>query len=173
MNAQKCFGIAGWKNSGKTTLVAGVVKELTNRGMIVSTVKHAHHGFDLDQPETDSHHHRSAGAREVAIVSSKRWAIMHELNNEDEPALGEVLSRLAPCDLVLIEGYKNELLPKIEIIGPGTPDKDQIWRNDPNIVGIAADEPLDNCELPTFPRRDVSAIAGFIHDYITAEVVDA
>ncbi len=170
---KKCFGISGWKNAGKTTLVAGLVKELTNRGLIVSTVKHAHHGFDLDQPDTDSHQHRSSGAREVAIVSSMRWAIMHELTHEDEPALDDILLRLSPCDLVLIEGYKGEPIPKIEIIGPGTPDEDQRWRQDANIVGVATDEALDGCKLPVFPRGDVSKIADFIHAHVNTEVVDA
>ena len=108
------FGITGWKNSGKTTLVVRLVEEFTARGFRVSTVKHAHHAFDIDREGTDSHRHRVAGASEVALVSGRRWALMHELRDDDEPALGEILARLSPCDLVLIEGYKREAHAKIE-----------------------------------------------------------
>ena len=111
---QRVFGITGWKNSGKTTLTERLVAELTRRGWKVSTVKHAHHDFDIDKEGTDSFRHRQAGASEVAIVSGRRWALMHELRGEDEPPLDVVLARLAPCDLVLVEGYKRESHKKIE-----------------------------------------------------------
>ena len=111
---QRVFGITGWKNSGKTTLTEKLVAELTRRGFRVSTVKHAHHDFDIDHEGADSYRHRLAGAVEVAVVSGRRWALMHELRGEDEPKLEEILARLAPCDLVLVEGYKREGHPKIE-----------------------------------------------------------
>ena len=114
MTAQKVFGIAGWKNSGKTGLAVRIVTELTARGYRVSTIKHAHHDFDIDKVGADSWRHRQAGAHEVTIVSGTRFAIMHELRGEPEPSFEEILSRLAPCDLVLIEGYKYEPVPKIE-----------------------------------------------------------
>ena len=106
------FGITGWKNSGKTTLTERLVAEFTRRGFRVSTVKHAHHDFDIDREGADSYRHRLAGAAEVAIVSGRRWALMHELRGEDEPKLDEILARLAPCDLVLVEGYKREVAPQ-------------------------------------------------------------
>ncbi len=111
---QRVIGITGWKNSGKTTLTERLVAEFSRRGLKVATVKHAHHEFDVDQPGTDSFRHRKAGAAEVAIVSSRRWVLMHELLEEDEPALADILARLSPCDIVLIEGYKREPHPKIE-----------------------------------------------------------
>ena len=101
---QRVFGITGWKNSGKTTLTERLVREFVARGRKISTVKHAHHGFDIDREGTDSFRHREAGAGEVAIVSGRRWALMHELADEEEPALGDILARLAPCDIVLVEG---------------------------------------------------------------------
>src|SRR5262245_12971297 len=109
------FGISGWKNSGKTGLTVRLVEELTSRGYRISTVKHAHHDFDIDKPGADSFRHREAGACEVAIVSGKRFAIMHELRGDAEPSLVDILERIAPCDLVLVEGYKREPVPKIEL----------------------------------------------------------
>ena len=110
----RIFGIAGWKNSGKTGLAVRLVETLVSRGFVVSTIKHAHHDFDIDKVGADSYRHRQAGAHEVTIVSGTRFAIMHELRGEPEPAFEDILSRLAPCDLVLIEGYKREPIPKIE-----------------------------------------------------------
>ena len=110
----KLWGVAGWKNSGKTTLVTRLVSELAGRGFVVSTVKHAHHAFDIDKPGTDSHRHREAGAQEVMIVSGSRWALMHELRDEQEPPMIQAIERISPCDLILVEGYKRERHPKIE-----------------------------------------------------------
>ena len=110
----KIFGIAGWKNSGKTGLAVRLVSELVARGYRVSTIKHAHHDFDIDKVGADSYRHRQAGAHEVTIVSGTRFAIMHELRGAPEPSFEEILARIAPCDLVLIEGYKREPIPKIE-----------------------------------------------------------
>ena len=158
----KCFGIAGWKNSGKTSLVAGLVKEISSRGLKVSTIKHAHHSFDLDHTGTDSFKHREAGADEVVLVSRNRWAIQHELRDENEPLLEEFLEKLSPCDLVLIEGYKREEIPKLEIIGPDNETRDFLWHKDQNIKAIAVDTPIPDCGLPSFHRNAIKEIADFI-----------
>ncbi len=159
---QRVFGITGWKNSGKTTLTERMVAELSARGWTVSTVKHAHHEFDIDKEGTDSHRHRLAGAREVAIVSGRRWALMHELRDEQEPSLGEILGRLAPCDIVLVEGYKREAHKKIETRRRDTSDRSPLSANDPNIVAVAADTPLPGEPLPVYALDDIRAIADFI-----------
>ncbi|NCV12366.1 MAG: molybdopterin-guanine dinucleotide biosynthesis protein B, partial [Rhodobacteraceae bacterium] len=110
----KIFGVTGWKNSGKTGLMERLITEFTARGLSVSSIKHAHHSFDIDHPGRDSYRHRDAGARQVLLASRNRWALMHELRNEDEPSLGDLLKQLLPVDLVLIEGYKRDRHPKIE-----------------------------------------------------------
>lgn len=157
----KCFGIAGWKNSGKTSLVAKLVTELTNRGLKISTVKHAHHAFDLDTKGTDSYAHRDAGAGEVVLVSGNRWAIQHELRGAEEPSFEEILTKLSPCDLVLVEGYKREKIAKLEIRAIDA-QKPALWEDDTNIKAIACDQKLVNCPLPNFHRNDVKDIADFI-----------
>lgn len=160
----RMIGIVGWKNSGKTRLVAALVAELTGRGRAVSTVKHAHHAFDIDKQGTDSWQHRQAGAREVAIVSQRRWALMHEnAEDEAEATLDEIIGRLSPCDLVIVEGYKGEAHDKIEIrramsetTGPLAPD-------DPNIVAVVADgEDMAGGTLPVFAPDDIAGIADFV-----------
>jgi molybdopterin-guanine dinucleotide biosynthesis protein B len=157
------FGITGWKNSGKTTLTAALVEELTRRGWKVSTVKHAHHAFDIDKEGTDSFRHRQAGASEVAIVSGNRWALMHELRrNEEEPALDAILGRLAECDLVLVEGYKREPHRKIETRRLEAKDTIPLTRSDPNIVAIAADHPVTGETVPVFELDGIAAIADFV-----------
>jgi molybdopterin-guanine dinucleotide biosynthesis adapter protein len=158
----KVFGITGWKNSGKTGLTERLVTELTRRGWKVSTVKHAHHDFDIDKEGTDSFRHRQAGASEVAIVSGRRWALMHELRGEDEPALDEVLARLAPCDLVLVEGYKREGHKKIETRRTDAKDTAPLSAGDPTIMAIAADHAVADNTLPVFDLDDVDTIADFI-----------
>lgn len=156
MTAQRVFGVTGWKNSGKTTLVERLVAEFVRRGWTVNTVKHAHHDVDIDQPGTDSARHRAAGATEVALVGGLRYAIMRE---QGEPALSQVLERLSPADLVLIEGYKREPHPKIEVRAGGT---QSMAANDPAIVAIAADAAPAETHLPWFHRDDIAAIADFI-----------
>lgn len=156
------FGITGWKNSGKTGLTERLVAEFSGRGLKVSTIKHAHHAFDIDKPGTDSHRHRMAGACEVAIVSEHRWAIMHELRDAPEPLLADIVARLSPCDLVLIEGYKSQPHPKIECIRAGASDRPPLYTKDTTISAIACDTPLDAGERPIFDLDDVSAIANFI-----------
>lgn len=153
-NEGRVFGVVGWKNAGKTTLVERLVAEFVRRGWRVGTIKHGHHDLDIDQPGRDSWRHRAAGATEVAVVGGRRYAIMRET----EPTLGEVLSRLSPADLVLIEGYKREAHRKIEVRAGGEP----MVANDPAIVAVAADQPPTDTALPWFRRDDVAAIADFI-----------
>ena len=158
----RVFGVTGWKNSGKTTLVEALVGELTGRGWQVATVKHAHHDFDIDKEGTDSFRHRKAGAREVAIVSGRRWALMHELGGEEEPTLEEVLSRLSPADLVLVEGYKRGSHRKIEARRLEAKDRSPLTATDPNIAAIAADHPVAGEVVPVFDLDDIGGIADFI-----------
>jgi molybdopterin-guanine dinucleotide biosynthesis protein B len=160
--SRRVFGITGWKNSGKTTLTEKLVAELVRRGWKVSTVKHAHHDFDIDKPGADSFRHRQAGAMEVAIVSGNRWALMHELRGEDEPALEAILSRLAPCDLVLVEGYKREAHRKLETRRLEAKDRTPLSASDPNIVAVAADFMTEGESLPVFDLDDTKSIADFI-----------
>lgn len=164
------FGVTGWKNSGKTRMVANLVGEFTARGLKVSTVKHAHHTFDIDQEGRDSWQHRQAGASEVALVSRNRWALMHELRDEEEPSLDEILERLSPCDLVIVEGYKREDHPKIEMIRdtgePRPASNPMLWRQDPAIVLIGSEDPVEDCLLPRLAPGQVSEIADFILDWL-------
>jgi molybdopterin-guanine dinucleotide biosynthesis protein B len=158
----RVFGVTGWKNSGKTTLTEKLVTELVARGWTVSTVKHAHHDFDIDKPGADSFRHRQAGATEVAIVSGRRWALMHELRGENEPTLDDILARLAPCDIVLVEGYKREAHKKIEARRLEARDRAPLSANDPNIVAIAADFTVEGEKLPVFDLDDTKSIADFV-----------
>jgi molybdopterin-guanine dinucleotide biosynthesis protein B len=158
----RILGITGWKNSGKTTLTERLVAELTKRGWRISTVKHAHHAFDIDTEGKDSFRHRTAGATEVAIVSAKRWALMHELRDETEPDLKTVLARLAPCDLVLVEGYKREDHLKIEVRRLEARDRTALSPNDHTIVAVAADYAVYDPSLPVFRLDDTVAIADFV-----------
>jgi molybdopterin-guanine dinucleotide biosynthesis protein B len=160
--SRRVFGITGWKNSGKTTLTEKLVAELTRRGWRVSTVKHAHHDFDIDREGADSWRHRQSGAVEVAVVSGRRWALMHELRGEDEPRLDDILARLAPCDIVLVEGYKREAHAKIETRRLAAKDTAPLTVHDPAIRAIAADHPVTGEDVPVFPLDDVTAIADFV-----------
>lgn len=155
-------GIAGWKNSGKTTLTSRLVAEFAARGLKVATVKHAHHDFDVDHEGTDSFRHRMAGAGEVAIVSARRWAIMHELRDETEPALEEVLARLSPCDIVLVEGYKRASIPKIEVRRREAADSTPLSPGDASVIAIATDDPGMQSHVPVFDLDHIRAIADFI-----------
>jgi molybdopterin-guanine dinucleotide biosynthesis adapter protein len=157
---RRVFGVTGWKNAGKTTLVEQLVAEFVRRGWRVATIKHAHHDVDIDQPGTDSFRHRTAGATEVALVGGLRYAIMRE---QGEPKLAEVLARLSPADLVLIEGFKRELHSKIEVrSGEGDASTPPLAPKDPSIVAIAADQPPVDQRLPWFRRDDITGIADFI-----------
>jgi molybdopterin-guanine dinucleotide biosynthesis adapter protein len=156
------IGIAGWKKSGKTTLVTGLIAELTRRGLKVATVKHAHHAFQIDEAETDSARHRRAGAAQVAVVSRDRWAMVTELQGAPEPDLAQVLSRLDPCDLVIVEGYKGAPIPKIEVRRTAAHGNEPLADRDRTVLAIAADHPVDGQGLPVFALDDVMGIAEFI-----------
>lgn len=155
------FGIAGWSGSGKTTLVVRLLPELIGRGLTVSTIKHAHHGFDVDTPGKDSYEHRAAGATEVLVSSANRWALMHEYRGRSEPALDELMAGMAPVDLLLVEGFKTEAYDKIEVHRPAL-GKALIHGDDPRIVAVASDAPLPRLALPVLDLDDVPAIADFI-----------
>ena len=160
------IGVAGWKKSGKTTLTVRLVEEFTRRGLKVATVKHAHHEFQVDAEATDSARHRKAGAKEVAIVGGKRWAIVHELDEEPEPDFEEVISWLSPGDLIIVEGYKSAPIPKIEARRSAQFDRRPLAPDDPNVIAIAADHPVDGTTLPVFALDDIHAIADFIEQAV-------
>jgi len=160
--APPAIGIVGWKKSGKTTLAVRLIGELTRRGYKIASVKHAHHDFQIDDAETDSARHRRAGAGEVAIVSAKRWALVHELNGAAEPDFADVLSWLGPCDLVIVEGYKSAAIPKIEARRRESVTKKPLADEDAHVIAIAADHAVDGKGLPVFPLDDVEGIADFI-----------
>jgi molybdopterin-guanine dinucleotide biosynthesis adapter protein len=165
----RIFGLAGWSGSGKTTLMAALLPELVSRGLTVSTVKHAHHAFDIDQPGKDSWRHRQAGAREVMIASNRRWALMHELRDEPEPTLDELLRRLSPVDLVLVEGYKGHSHPKLEVYRRSL-GKPLLHPEDADIVAIACDEEMRGLPVPWLPLSDTGAIASFILGHADGQV---
>lgn len=156
----RIYGVTGWKNAGKTGLMERLVTEITRRGITVSTVKHAHHTFDVDHPGKDSHRHRVAGATEVLLASRNRFALMHELRNEEEPTLDTLLTKLMPVDLVLVEGYKRDRHPKIEAFRAET-GNDLIAPGDPTIRAVASDTEID-LDRPVFDLNDTAAIADFI-----------
>jgi molybdopterin-guanine dinucleotide biosynthesis adapter protein len=153
----RIIGLAGWSGSGKTTLLTKIIPRMVARGLKVSTLKHAHHDFDIDQPGKDSHAHRLAGATEVLIGSRRRWALMHELREEREAKLSALLKKLSPVDLVLIEGYKREPHPKLEIhrAALGMP---LLSASDPAIVAIASDVALPSAEVPVISLDDLDRI---------------
>ncbi|MDD5241241.1 MAG: molybdopterin-guanine dinucleotide biosynthesis protein B [Sulfuricella sp.] len=150
----KIFGFAGFSGSGKTTLIEQLIPLLVAQGLTVSLIKHTHHDFAIDQPGKDSHRHRIAGCSEVMVTSQFRWALVHELRNQPEPSLNEQIGRLAPCDLVLVESFKNETIPKLEIHRTAL-GKPLLFPGDPNIVAIASDVPVE-ARLPQL-RLDQTA----------------
>jgi len=157
----RVFGVVGWKNNGKTTLVERLVTYLTAAGYRVSTVKHAHHEVDLDQPGKDTWRHREAGAEEVVLATARRWAVIHELRGTPEPSLDELLAKMTPVDLILVEGFKRFGHPKLEVHRRerGTP---LLATEDPSIIALATDETLPASALPQFPLDDIPAIAAFV-----------
>jgi molybdopterin-guanine dinucleotide biosynthesis protein MobB len=161
MRPMRVYGVTGWKNSGKTTLVERLVAEITARGLSVSTLKHAHHGFDVDRPGKDSHRHREAGARQVLVSSAARWALMTENGGAPEPPLEALIARLDPVDLVLVEGWKRDRHPKIEARRAAAA-RAPIGPADATVEAIAADGPVPEAHLPVFALDDVAAIADFI-----------
>jgi molybdopterin-guanine dinucleotide biosynthesis protein B len=157
----KVIGIAGFKNTGKTTLVEKLVAELTRRGHRISTVKHAHHSVEIDHVGRDSFRHRAAGASEVAVVSGKRWVIMHEVQDGCEPILSDIIDKLDPCDLVIVEGYKRGAHAKIEVRDVGS-DQPTLADKDASVIAIAANGDVVAPSVPVFQRDDISALATFI-----------
>jgi len=160
----KIYGVVGWKNAGKTGLMERLVTDITGRGFTVSTVKHAHHSFDVDHAGKDSYRHRTAGASEVVLASRNRVALMQELRDADEPTLEDLLQRLSPVDLVLVEGYKRDAHPKVEAHRAETGNP-LIAPDDPTVRAIASDIPL-TMDRPVFDLNDTKTIA----DFILAEV---
>jgi len=161
----KVLGLTGWSGSGKTTLLTAIIPHLIAHGLSVSTIKHAHHTFDLDQPGKDSWRHRRAGAREVLIASSVRWALMHEVAGE-EPDLPVLLARMSPVDLVLVEGFKASLHPKIEVHRPAL-GKPPLWPGRPDIVAVACDQPPGMEGPPVLlPLNDPPAVAAWVLQHL-------
>ena len=156
----RIFGLAGWSGSGKTTLITGLIPELLARGVTVSTVKHAHHAFDIDRPGKDSWRHREAGACEVMVASERRWALMHELRGTREPRLPELLTKLSRVDLVIVEGYKSEPHRKIEVHRAAN-GKPFLFPDDPGIAGIVCDGTVET-DLPTAHLEDIAGVAAMM-----------
>jgi len=158
------FGVTGWKNAGKTGLMERLVAEIIGRGYTVSTLKHAHHTFDVDHPGKDSHRHRIAGASQVLLASTERWALMNEHRGTQEPSLPELLAKLDPVDLILIEGWKRDSHPKVEAWRAETGNP-LIAPNDPTILAVASDIGLE-IDRPVFDLDDTAVVADFILDYL-------
>ncbi|TVQ57214.1 MAG: molybdopterin-guanine dinucleotide biosynthesis protein B [Rhodobacteraceae bacterium] len=157
----RVYGVVGWKNAGKTTLMERLVAEIAGRGFAVSTVKHAHHAFDVDHEGKDSWRHRQAGAREVLVSAAQRWALMGELRGAPEPPLEDLLAKLSPVDLVLIEGYKRDRHFKVEAhrAATGAPI---LAREDPTVRAVATNDPVEGLSVPLLPLDDVPVVADFI-----------
>jgi molybdopterin-guanine dinucleotide biosynthesis adapter protein len=156
----KVFGFAGWSGSGKTTLIEKLIPLLVQQGLRVSLIKHAHHDFDIDHPGKDSHRHRMAGATEVLVTSGRRWALMHELRGETEPSLEEHLQHISPCDLLLVEGFKQEPIAKLEVHRSAL-GKPLLFPDDPNIVAIASDAPVVS-DIPRYDINNVMQLSEYI-----------
>lgn len=169
----KVFGVTGWKNSGKTTLVANLVSYFVSKGLRVGTIKRAHSSFDVDQPGTDSYKHRQAGAQEVIIASGKRWAKMHELKNQGEQPLEELLKEFSDLDLILVEGYKRDSHPKIQAVRPSVNLEPMNNDKAHNIVAIAAESLVNaadfNVDGPVLDLNDIESVAAFVADYLDLE----
>ena len=161
----RVFGIAGFKNSGKTTLIVALLRELTARGYKMATVKHAHHDFDIDHPGKDSHQHREAGANEVIVASSRRWAHIKELVDEPEPDLADLLKHVGDVDLILVEGYKHGDHPRLEVRRAGQKEP-VLAASNPEICAVVTDEALSDLTVPRFDRADTAGIADFIEQRV-------
>lgn len=157
----RVIGLAGWSGAGKTTLLTKLIPRLVARGLKLSTIKHAHHSFDLDRPGKDSHSHRVAGATEVLVSSATRWALLHELRGQAEMRLEDLIGKLAPVDLVIIEGFKHAAHPKLEVYRAAI-GKPLLYRHDPKIVAVAADVALPSAPLPVLAIDDVEGIIEII-----------
>ena len=156
------LGIAGWKNSGKTTLSVRLIEELTRQGFAVSSLKHAHHAFQIDTADTDSARHRRAGAGQVAIVSPDRWAIVTELAGRPEPTLDQMLALMSPCDIVIVEGFKRAAIAKIEVRRTAAFEHTPLSPGDPGVIAIAADHAIAEATVPVFALDDIVGIADFL-----------
>jgi len=163
----RIIGLAGWSGSGKTTLITKLIPCLLARGLRVSTLKHAHHGFDLDKPGKDSFVHRVAGATEVIISSAKRWAILHELREEPEWDMADLVAKMSPVDLVLVEGFKRDAFPKLEIHRAEN-GKPLLYSDDPHIVAVACDSALPNAKIPLVDLNDIEKIADLLLKHAVA-----
>ena len=157
----KVFGIVGWSGSGKTELLIKLLPEFKRRGFTVSTMKHTHHDFDMDKPGKDSFRHREAGAEEVLVASGQRWALLHELRDEPEPDMDELIAKMTPVDLLLIEGFKRNHHAKLEVFRPST-GKTMICDSDDTVVAVASDEPLDGLRVPLLDLDNIAEVADFI-----------
>ena len=165
IGGRRVFGLAGWSGAGKTTLIERLLPIFAARGLKVATLKHAHHDFDLDQPGKDSWRHRRAGAVEVVVASARRWAIVHELGgDEPEPGLDELLAKISPVDLVIVEGFKRDPIPKLEVYRPEL-GKPVMAPDDPHIVGVVCKNPVEGLGLPRFDPGELAKIAAFVLDY--------
>lgn len=160
----RVFGLAGWSGSGKTTLMCRLIPALVARGRRVSTIKHAHHAFDVDHPGKDSHRHRASGATEVLIGSAARYALMHELRGAPEPELHELIARMSRVDYVLVEGFKRTGHPKLEVFRAAV-GKPPLWPDDAAVVAVASDGPLPGCRLPVLDLADAEAIADLVEEH--------
>jgi molybdopterin-guanine dinucleotide biosynthesis adapter protein len=157
----RIIGLAGWSGSGKTTLLAKIIPRLVARGYTVSTVKHAHHGFDVDKPGKDSHTHRMAGATEVLVSSGRRWALMHELRGEPEPSIYDLLRKMSPADLVLIEGFKSACHTRIEVYRKEV-GKPPFHPENPHVAGIVSDTPFPEAGLPVIDIDDIEGVVELV-----------
>ena len=164
----KVLGIVGWSGSGKTTLIVTVLPLLRASGLSVSTIKHAHHGFDMDQPGKDSHRHRLAGAHEVLIASSRRWALLHE-SAGPEPNLPDLLTHLEQVDLVLVEGFMTHPYPKLEVFRPAL-GKPSLWNREPEVVAVASDSTPDIGSRTLLPLNQLETVANWIRTRVVPDV---
>lgn len=164
----KIVGISGWSGNGKTTLLDKLIPELKNRGFKISTLKHAHHRFDIDHEGKDSYRHREAGAEEVLISSSNRWALIHEHRDQPETSFGDLVAKMTPVDILLVEGFKTEDFPKIEIWRQAT-NSDFMYDRDDSVIAVAADIDLPNCPRPVLNLNQAADIADFIVTYFNLE----
>lgn len=165
MRNNKILGFAGYSGSGKTTLLEKVIPLMTAQGLRVAVIKHAHHDFDIDKPGKDTYRHRKAGASEVMIISAQRWALMHELHDETEPGLEELLARFSPCDLILAEGYKHSGIPKLEVHRSET-GYDYLYPSNPHIIAVITDK-KDQIPLPTLDINAPHEVAEFILNHFS------
>ncbi len=161
LNHARVLGIVGWSGAGKTALIVRLIPLLVDRGLRIATLKHAHHNFDVDQPGKDSYEHRHAGAAEVLISSSRRWAQMHELGASPEPSLAQLLQRVSPCDLILVEGFKSERHSKLEVFREAT-GKTPLYPHDPHIIAIASDRDLPDTGIPVVDLNDTAAVGDLV-----------